>query len=320
INSKSQLEKRHNANYVLFNKGEAMFRCFLKFLITTLVLFVLVSCGESSDKNVVDVVAKDFRFEVTDSITSGWTSFRLKNMGHSDHFFLLSLLPDSITFEDYLNEVSRPFDIVFDSLKAGSSKEDAINLLVQLVPSWYFTSVKQMGGTGIIDAGKTAQITMNLVPGTYVMECYIKEQGVFHTALGMINPVTVTNEISDMQPPEANVDIFLTNDAITAEGEIESGFNTFAVHFKEHPEAGLGNDVHLVKINSATDLNEVLTWMDWTNIKGLEPPAPAEFLGGSQEMPVGYTSYFTVNLKPGNYALVNEAAMREGNVLELSVN
>jgi len=287
-------------------------------LIPTILL--LVSCGESSDQNVVDVIAKDFRFEMVDSIPSGWTTFRLKNMGHAEHFFLLSLLPDSVTFEDYKTEVGRPFDIVFDSLKAGSSKADAINLLVQSIPQWYFTSVKQMGGTGIISMHKSTQITLNLVPGTYVMECYIKEQGVFHTALGMIRPVTVTDEVSEMKPPEANVNVYLTNDAITTEGEINSGVNTFAIHFKKHPEAGVGNDLHLIRMNENTDLDAVLDWMDWTNIMGLEPPAPAEFLGGSQEMPVGSTSYFTVNLSPGSYAFVNEAVMREGNTLEFEVN
>ena len=289
-------------------------------LLITIIMFFFQSCSNSSNENVVEVTAKDFRFEMVDSIPSGWTSFRLKNIGHAEHFFLLSLLPDSITFEDYLSEVSRPFDIVFDSLKAGSSKEDAINLLVQSIPSWYFTSVKAMGGTGIIDAGKTTQVTMNLIPGTYVMECYIKEQGVFHTALGMIRPVTVTEEASDMKPPEANVSVYLTNNDIRTEGEIESGLNVFAVHFKEHPDAGLGNDIHLVKTNAATDLDEVLDWMDWTNIKGLEPPAPVEFLGGSQEMPVGFTSYFTINLEPGNYAFVTEAPMRNGNIFTFKID
>jgi len=286
----------------------------------TISLFFYQSCGNSSNENVVDVTAKDFRFEMIDSIPSGWTTFRLKNMGHADHFFLLSLSPDSVTFEDYLNEVSRPFDIVFDSLKAGTSKEDAINFLIQSIPSWYFTSVKAMGGTGIIDAGKTTQVTMNLIPGTYVMECYIKEQGVFHTALGMIRHVTVTEKESGMKPPEATVNVYLTNNYIRTEGEIESGLNVFAIHFEEHPEIGLGNDIHLVKTNAATDLNEVLAWMDWTNVKGLEPPAPVEFLGGSQEMPVGNTSYFTINLEPGTYAFVSEAPMRKGNIFTFKID
>jgi len=297
-----------------------MKKIFKATFIITISVFFYQSCSNSSNENVVDVTAKDFRFEMIDSIPSGWTTFRLKNMGHAEHFFLLSLLPESVTFDDYKTEVGRPFDIVFDSLKAGSNKADAINLLVQSVPSWYFTSVKQMGGTGIISMHQATQITLDLVPGTYVMECYIKEQGVFHTALGMIRQVTVTEEVSEMKPPETNVNVYLTNNAITTEGEISSGVNTFAIHFKEHPEAGVGNDLHLIRVNENTDLNAVLAWMDWTNIMGLEPPAPAEFLGGSQEMPVGSTSYFTVNLDPGNYAFVNEAVMREGNSLEFKVD
>jgi hypothetical protein len=289
------------------------------FVLTILVLAFLQSCSDKSNNNVVDVTAKDFRFEMVDSISSGWTTFRLKNLGHAEHFFLLDLLPDSISFEMYKTEVGRPFDIVFDSLKAGSSKEDAINLLVQSIPSWYFTSVKQMGGTGIISKGITAQVTLNLVPGTYVMECYIKEQGVFHTALGMIRQFTVTDEVSQMKEPKADVNIYLTNSEIKRDGEINSGLNTFAVHFDEQPDAGVGNDLHLIRVNTNTDLDKVLEWMDWTNIMGLEPPAPAKFLGGSQEMPVGSTSYVTLNLEPGNYAFVTEAVMRKGNVFEFEV-
>ena len=292
---------------------------FLISLVFTLVSVLLLSCGDSSNQDVVDVTAKDFRFEMGDSIPSGWTTFRLKNLGHAEHFFLLNQLPDSVSFEKYKNEVSRPFDIVFDSLKAGKSKEEAITLLVQTIPSWYFTSVKQMGGTGIIGAGKTTQVTLNLVPGTYVMECYIKEQGVFHTALGMIREFIVTKKVSEKKEPKANVNVFLSNSEIKTEGEIISGLNTFAIHFKEHPAAGPGNDIHLVRMNSTTDLKKVLEWMDWTNIKGLEPPAPAEFLGGSQEMPVGSTSYFTINLRPSTYAFVTEAPMRTGNTLEFEV-
>lgn len=279
----------------------------------------LSSCKPTEDKDVVTVTARDFSFESVNEIPSGWTTFKFKNMGHAEHFFLLSLLPDSISFNMYLEQVAKPFDSVYDSIKAGMSKSDAINLLVKLVPSWYFASVKAMGGSGIIGAGKTSQTTLSLVPGTYSMECYIKEKGVFHTALGMIKAITVTEETSTLIPPVADVEINLTNSGIDTEGEIEAGMNTIAVHFKEHPEAGLGNDIHLIKMNDNTDIDEVLSWMDWMNITGLEPPAPAEFLGGSQEMPVGYTSYFTVDLEPGNYAFITESAFAPGMAKTFSV-
>jgi hypothetical protein len=293
---------------------------FLNFIISFVLAILLISCSNSPDKNLVEVKAQDFRFEIVDSIPSGWTTFQFKNMGHAEHFFLLNLLPDSISFETYHTQVTRPFEIVFDSIKAGKSKTDAITMLVEKIPSWYFTSVKAMGGTGIVSKGKTAQTTIKLVPGTYAMECYIKEQGVFHTALGMIRPITVTKEVSDLQPPEANIDLTLTNFKIESIGKLHSGINTIAVHFDEQPEVGLGNDIQIIKTNETTDIDSVISWLDWMNIKGLESPAPVEFLGGTQEMPVGYTSYFTLDLKPGNYAWISESSAAKGMIKNFTVN
>jgi len=283
-------------------------------ILTFIALVILYSCDTSTNDNVVKVIARDFNFEVVDEIPSGWTTFQFDNLGHAEHFFLLNLLPDTISFETYHNDVTRPFDVVFDSLKAGKSKAEAIGMLIEMIPEWYFTSVKSMGGIGIIDAGKTAQVTLKLVPGTYAMECYIKEQGVFHTALGMIRSITVREDVSPLEPPKADIDITLTNYKIETKGEVKTGKNTIAVHFKEHPELGMGNDVHLIRMNDTTDIDEVILWLDWMNIKGLESPAPVEFLGGTQEMPVGYTSYFTVELEPGNYAWISESSAAKGMV------
>ena len=282
------------------------------FIFTFITILIISSCNTSKDKNVVEVIARDFTFEVVNEISSGWTTFRFKNLGHTEHFFLLNLLPDDISFETYHKQVTKPFDVVFDSIKAGINKAEAGAMLVEMIPPWYFTSVKQMGGTGIINAGKTAQTTMKLKPGTYVMECYIKEEGVFHTALGMIRPITVKEEASNMEPPKSNMDITLTNFKIETEDEVKPGTNIIAVHFKEHPEIGLGNDVHLIRMNDTTDIDKVIYWLDWMNIEGLESPSPVEFLGGTQEMPVGFTSYFTVDLVPGNYAWIAESSAAKG--------
>ena len=284
------------------------------FIFTFISIVILYSCDTSTNDNVVEVIARDFNFEVVDEIQSGWTTFQFENIGHTEHFFLLNLLPDTISFETYHNEASRPFEVVFDSLKAGKSKSEAIGMLIEMIPGWYFTSVKQMGGTGIIAAGKTTQVTLKLAPGTYAMECYIKEQGIFHTALGMIRSIIVREESSDLEPPKADMEITLTNYKIETKGKVKTGKNTIAVHFKEHPELGMGNDVHLIRMNDTTDIDEVIFWLDWMNIKGLESPAPVEFLGGTQEMPVGYTAYFTADLVPGNYAWISESSAAKGMV------
>ncbi len=291
----------------------------LRYILFSFLVFFMFSCGKSDDKDTIEVVAKDFSFEVKSEIPSGWDTFEFKNQGHAEHFFLLNSLPDSISYPTYHKNVVRPFVMVMDSLNAGMSKGDAINLLVSNLAPWYFTEVKQMGGPGIIEPGMSEKVTLNLPPGRYVMECYIKEDGVFHSELGMIKPITVTEKNSGTVPPNANYEITLTNFKYTTSGEIKPGHNVVAVHFKEHPEAGLGNDVQLIKLTDETNMQEVIDWLDWMNIGGLESPAPVEFLGGMQEMPVGNTAYFEVDLKPGNYAWIAEASAAKGMVEKFTV-
>lgn len=269
---------------------------------------VIISCGNQDNSNIVNVVAKDYYFESPDSIASGWTTFNLKNEGTCVHFFYLTFLPGGATFQMYLKDIGGAFAISWDSLQAGMDKASAGALLGSLLPKWY-ASAKAMGGVGLISPGKTAQTTIKLVPGNYVMECYMKtKDGKFHSELGMIKPLTVTDKVSKMkEPTNANVDVSLSNYKIESNGKLSAGKNRIAVHFKEHPKYGLGNDVHIVKLNDNTNIDRLTKWMDWMNIDGLRTPAPAEFLGGVQEMPVGFTAYFTVDLKPGNYAFISES-------------
>jgi len=229
-------------------------------------------------------------------------------------------LPDGITFDDYFENVTVPFEEVWDALRTGrKDRAGALEMLVGLLPEWY-GSVIPMGGTGLIIGGKTAVTTLNLVPGNYVMECYIKaSDGRFHTSLGMIRPLTVSEVSSDMSPPKADIELALSNFEIAVTGEVSAGPHTIAVHFNEPPPYGLGNDVHLVRLNTETELNKVIEWMDWMNMTGLQSPAPAEFLGGVQEMPAGTTAYFTVVLEPGRYAWIAESSADKGMVDEFFV-
>jgi hypothetical protein len=74
----------------------------------------------------------------------------------------------------------------------------------------------------------------------------------------------------------------------------------------------MGNDLHIVKILPNSNIDSIIYWMDWMNVKGLESPAPAEFYGGIQEMPAGSTGYCTVLLTPGKYALLGESTASRG--------
>lgn len=273
-----------------------------------------------AEAHVIEVIARDYAFDAPDAIPSGWTTFRLMNEGKEHHFLILQRLPEGKTLEEYMADVAQPFDSVWHELRRGMGKAEAGALLGQLIAPWW-ASVRQMGGPGLVAPGGVAETAVRLEPGTYVMECYVKTaDGEFHGMLGMTRQLTVTADPSGASPPEADLEITLSNFEMAIEGDVAAGKQTVAVQFREHPEIGLGNDVHLVRLEADTELDSVIDWMDWMNVDGLREPAPAAFAGGSHEMPVGYTSYVTVDLTPGRYAWIAESSADKGMVREFTID
>ena len=271
--------------------------------------------------HIVDIVARDYAFEGPTEILSGWTTLRMENAGAEEHFMFLTRLPDGKTLQDYGPEVGSVFGRVMAQLEAGTiDKLDAGAILGRDLPEWYTTSAIYMGGPGFVAPGHTAETTVNLDPGTYVAECYVKTaEGVFHVALGMALPIVVTAEDSGAAEPAADVDVTVSNDAIDGPETLAAGEHTIAVHYAEHPKAGLGNDVHLAQLSDDADVDEVVRWMDWMEIDGLRAPAPATFVGGAHEAPVDHTSYFRVDLEPGRYLWVVETMAEIGRAKEVMV-
>ncbi|MFB6272463.1 MAG: hypothetical protein ABEL51_06170 [Salinibacter sp.] len=253
-------------------------------------------------------------FDAPDRIGSGWTTVRFHNEAEETHFAFLYRLPEGKTHEDVLAETAPPYDHVLQQRQAGKlDKQAALETLFERLPEWS-TGITAMGGPGLVAPGRTAQATMRLEPGTYVMECYVKTpHGHFHAAHGMSQELTVTDSDSGGSPPEADVGITLANGEIAVKGTMTPGEQTVAVRYREHPEGRiLGNDVHLARVGHETDMEAVATWMDWLNVGGLKAPAPVEFLGGVHEMPAGQTAYFTVDVKPGRYAWIAEQPADQG--------
>jgi len=307
------------------------------FIISILSITILTSCNSKSDQKTadakhtetvtavnrntpIDIVAQDFKFQVPDTLPSGWVNIHFINNGKQTHFFMLNKLPEGVTYDDYLSEIAPPFGEVWTALKdSGISKQEATNRLMASLPKWV-ADVHTIGGSGLIAPGGTTNITLKLIPGNYEMECYVKTpEGVFHGALGMVNHIIVSEDSTNLKPPEADIHLTLRNHNIETNGDLSAGRHTIAVHFQDPAPFGVGDDVHLIQVEETTNFNEVVEWMNWMNIHGLEAPAPAIFLGGVQEMPQGSTEYFTVDLKPGHYAWIAESYASAGMVQQFSV-
>lgn len=264
----------------------------------------------AADAHVVEVIAEDYAFQAPDAIPSGWTTFRMVNEGEETHFIFLTRITGGQTYDEYVEDVGSPIAEIMDAQRAGEiDKAEAGEQMGAAIPAWYWTDAVSMGGPGLVGPGGTSQATVRLEPGTYVMECYMKTpDGELHWMEGMIRPLTVTEEPSGASPPVADVHMTLTTEGFATHGELTSGLRTIEVEFAEQPEVGFGNDVHLVRLESGMTAAELVPWMDFMNVEGLQNPAPAPFLGGIQERPEGHTAYFTVQLEPGRYAWISESA------------
>lgn len=248
-----------------------------------------------------------------DSISAGWTTVRLVNASPAIHFALLQRLPEGRTVEHSIAEVGPVFQDAMDLINAG--QVDSGFAALARLPAWY-GEVVMMGGPGLVSSGQSSEVTLELEPGTYAIECYVKTaNGRFHSVMGMMKALTVTTERSTTTAPgAATITMQLTNEGFGIEGALTPGRHTIAVTFAEPDPPLLGNDVHLVRLTDDVAIDAVAAWMDWSQSGGLvsahDGAMPFQFLGGTHEMPMGATAYFTVELEPGRYAWISERSVQ----------
>ncbi len=200
------------------------------------------------------------------------------------------------------------FGDLYREYRAGTYEQaEFLEKLVGSLPEWFF-SARRLGGPGFTAPGHTSETTVHLEPGDYVMECYVRsadDDTMFHGELGMLRPLIVTDEDSGAEPPEADIQIELSNYAIGVEGELSAGAHTARVHVAEDPEGFILHNVHLARLDGDASAEDAAAWLDW--IDHMVPLAPAEFLGGAGQSQAGAESYFHFDLEPGRYAWISEA-------------
>lgn len=252
------------------------FKNFKTLLLFLAGLTVFISCKDNSKTNdqkavaktqedsayVVEIKAIDYAFQMPDSIKSGWVTFHFTNEGSKTHVARIGRLKDGMSREK------------FDSIRAAGEfpKEEV-----------------HAGGPGIHSPGQSSIYTTYLKPGNYQMACFLRtEDDKLHANLGMMRFFRVTEEVSNNKPPEADMKIDLDSYSLDSEGDLHTGRQTVLIDGNEGKF-----DIHLVKLEDESTMEAMLDYYE-----DLTDPTQANFLGGTEE---GGISYFTVDLKPGNY-------------------
>lgn len=264
------------------------------------------------NSNHVEIISTGMNFDAPKEIPSGWSTFSYNNNSSDTHFFVLEKMPEGKNIADLKSEVVPIFGSAMKLITEGQPDQGFAEF--DKLPTWFY-DVEFTGGAGLISPGGIAETSIDLEPGNYVIECYVKmPDGQFHSALGMMEEITVTEDRTENIEPFPTVELTISNiegiTGIAFDELIDPGEHIFAVHFKDQSahENFVGHDVHLVRLEENADLTQLADWVDWTDPAAFKTPSPEgfEFLGGTQEMPEGKTSYFNANLTPGFYALVSE--------------
>lgn len=273
---------------------------------------------EPETSSVVEVTTKSMEFFAPDTLASGWQTFVYKNLSTEPHFILLDRYPEGVTIENTIREVAPAFEEGVSLIMEGKN-EDAMAAFGKL-PEW-FSRVVFTGGTGLISPGHTATTTVNLPPGYYVMECYVRmPDGRFHTSMGMAKELIVREEDSGNRPPEYTMEIDIRGQGgISWNGKPKAGKTVFRVEYVDQMvhENFVGHDVNLVAMEADADLEALEAWINWASPTGLMSstlPKGFTFLGGTNDAPGGSILYFEADLKPGKYALISEVpgSMKKG--------
>jgi len=119
----------------------------------------------------IEVTLRDFSFDIPDTIKSGPLTYQVTNRGPQAH------------------------EMVFVKLNGGKTWKDVMAFLQSPQSAPLPGSV--VGGMSALSPGETAWVTMNLVPGIYVVLCFLPDRtsAFLHVQLGMICSITV-NSIS----------------------------------------------------------------------------------------------------------------------------
>lgn len=238
-------------------------------------LLSLAALGDPTSRRIVTVQAYDYRFDAPASIPAGTVTFRLKNLGKEVHHLWIVKLARGHTPEEF-QQVSN---------KWGSALK---------MPSW----ATDVGGPNTANAGETADGTLTLDPGTYILVCWIPSpDGMLHVMKGMVRTLTVTAK-GATKPDEPTPDLRIMMDDYSFElnGPLTAGHRT--IRFDNR--AAQSHEAVLARLEGNHTVAEAVTWLN----SGQFGPPPVTAIGGASGLAKGQHMYITTDLKPGRYALL----------------
>ena len=218
--------------------------------------------------HVVDVIAGDFYLQAPDTIPAGPTTFRVR-VRQGDHFAMLLRLDPGHTAGDLLR-----------ARQEGHAR-----------PSW----AHFVGGPGFPARNGTANATMVLAPGEYLLMCDVTaHDGVRHIEKGMYHPLVVRGE-GNASLPRADAVVRMRDHVFAFSGPIRAGPRALRVV----NEGSVMHEFRLVHVLPGHTGKESLAWKP-----GDKTPRPDEDVMALVGIVPGGELMTTIEFTAGEYVVL----------------
>jgi len=218
--------------------------------------------------SVVTVLAKDFSFEMPDTLVAGWTTFRLRNDGTQPHHLILYRLDEGKTQADAMAALGRQ----------------------TAYPAWMHAA----GGPNTSPHGTYSVSEVHLEPGTYIAFCReLTLDGTPHFAKGMLKVLTVlqTPRVAAVAPT-SDLEVGLVEYGFNFSGAVKAGRHVISV-------VNRGNQTHELIISQLAPLRTMADYTRWSATQQGPPPLVA--IGGTTDLAPGGKMMIDIMLPPGRY-------------------
>lgn len=229
----------------------------------------------STAPNVVEISASEYKFDAPDQIPAGLTLFKLTDNGKEMHHATLIKLDSGKTLDDLMEGMK--------NMKPGTPP-----------PGWVIPA----GGPNAAAPGSSSNLLAVLEPGNYALVCFIPDaKGVPHVQHGMAKALTVTpNESANTSEPNADITVTLRDYQFDFSKPLTAGKHTLKIV----TAPGQPHEFTFFQLMPGKTAADIPKYVE----AGMQGPPPAAPLGGVSAMSGGMASFYEVDLKPGEYAIV----------------
>jgi len=219
---------------------------------------------------VVNLVARDFAFDSIADVPAGVVELRLHNLGPTLHHAAILRLTGGKTVDDLLTALKNPGP----------------------PPSWAIP----VPGPNAPAPGEYANVTTRLVPGNYVVLCFVDIGGPPHFTKGMIRAFRVVPSKNNAREPKSDLTLTTFDYGFKLSKPLTAGHHTIRLENTGPQE----HEVEIVQLAPGKKIQDMLAWLGGD----MKTPPPGKPMAGIVGVLPGHHASFTLDAAPGDWGFI----------------